>query len=117
MTAKRIVLIILCVLMLVMVVLFAVVGSKFAPLLSLLTGTPGQQKPPGTTTDPGTLAPSTTVTTPSVTDPTTVPTTEPTVPTVTEPTEPHEHAYSVSKVVKASCGTPGYTIYACKCGK
>lgn len=118
MTAKRIVLIILCVLMIVMVVLFAVVGSKFLPLLRLLTGTPGPKPPATTTLAPQTSVPPTTVTTPPTTEPTTAPTTEPTVPPTTEPTEPpHVHVYSVSKVVEAACGTPGYTIYVCECGK
>ena len=112
MTTKRIVLIILCVLLAVMVVLFAVVGSRFAPLLTLLKGPAGQTKPPaGTTTvTPGTTVP----------PQTTVPTTQPptTVPEDTTPTEPgHEHEYFVSKVVEVSCGTPGYTVYKCECGK
>lgn len=114
MTTKRIVLIILCVLLAVMVVLFAVVAGRFAPVLRLLSGVLGGST--DTTgpvvTPPVTTAPSQTTTPPPVT---TVPTTQPTEPKPTEPA--HEHEYTVSKTVEAGCGTPGYTIYECTCGK
>ena len=119
MTAKRLVLMILCVLLAVMIVLFAVVGAKFAPILSLLKGFGSS----GTTTGPNSTAGTTNGTTTAPTQSTTVaptvqPTTQPTEPPTTAPTEPpHEHSYSVSKVVKASCGSPGYTVYECSCGK
>ena len=76
MSAKRIVLIILCVMLAVMVILFAVVGSKFAPLLSMLKG--GGPTP---STAPSTGAPQQTT---APTDPhqTTAPT-EPAVRSVT----------------------------------
>lgn len=109
MTAKRIVLIILCVLLTVMVVLFAVVGSKFAPLLSILKGGPGGSTVPSTV--PSTTAPQQT-TVPSEPQQTTAPT-EPTY-----NTEPgHEHEFVYSKTVEAGCGTMGYTVYECSCGK
>ena len=110
MTAKRIVLIILCVLLAVMVILFAVVGNKFAPLLSILRGGQSGSKDPST-------APSTTVSQ-QTTAPTGTP--QPTLPTQSEtfPTEPgHEHEFTFSKVVEAGCGTMGYTVYECSCGK
>lgn len=108
MTAKRIVLIILCVLLTVMVILFAVVGSKFAPLLSILKGGQGGKEP---STAPSTGAPQQT-TVPSDPQQTTAPT-EPTY-----NTEPgHEHEFVFSKVVEAGCGTMGYTVYECSCGK
>lgn len=119
MTAKRLVLIILCVLLAVMIVLFAVVGAKFAPILALLKGFGGT----GTTTGPSGTAGTTAGTATAPTQGTTIaPTTQPTEPSIepptTAPTEPpHEHSYSVSKVVKAACGSPGYTVYECSCGK
>lgn len=107
MSAKRIVLIILCVMLAVMVILFAVVGSKFAPLLSMLKGGgPTPSTAPSMGTPQQTTAP---------TDP--HQTTAPTEP-VTYPTEPgHEHEFTLSKVVEAGCGTMGYTVYECTCGK
>lgn len=119
MTAKRLVLIILCVLLAVMIVLFAVVGSKFAPMLALLKGFGGSDTTTGPSSTAGTTGSNTTAPTQDTTaTPTTQPATAPTEPPTTAPTEPpHEHSYSVSKVVKAACGSPGYTVYACSCGK
>ena len=89
MTAKRLLLMILCVLLAVMIVLFAVVGAKFAPILSLLKGFGSS----GTTTGPNSTAGTTNGTTTAPTQSTTVaptvqPTTQPTEPPTTAPTEP-----------------------------
>lgn len=119
MTAKRLVLMILCVLLAVMIVLFAVVGAKFAPMLALLKGFGSTDTTTGPSSTAGTTAGTTTAPTQGTTvAPTTEPTTAPTEPPTTAPTEPpHEHSYSVAKVVKAACGSPGYTVYECACGK
>lgn len=119
MPAKRFLLIILCILLAVMVVLFAVVGSRFAPLLQML-GSFGN--PSDTTAPPSTTVPQSTTTAPTqsttIAPTETEPTQPPTEPPTTAPTEPpHEHSYSVSKVVKPGCGSMGYTVYACSCGK
>lgn len=118
MPAKRFLLIILCILLAVMVVLFAVIGSRFAPLLSMLGGLGGSSTtpPPVSTVQPTTTtAPTQGTTAPPETQP---PTQAPTEPPTTAPTEPpHVHSYSPSKVVKPGCGTVGYTVYNCDCGK
>ena len=118
MTVKRLVLIILCVLLAVMIVLFAVVGAKFAPILALLKGFGSTDTTTGPSSTAGTTAGTTTAPTQGTTVAPTQPTDPSTEPPTTAPTEPpHEHSYSVSKVVKAGCGSPGYTVYECACGK
>ena len=119
MPAKRFVLIILCILLAVMLVLFAVVGSRFAPILGILANLGGNDSTTGpTTTAPNqTTAPTQGTTVPPTSEPTVPPTVPPTEPP-TEPTDPpHVHEYTVSKVVPAECGTTGYTVYTCACGK
>lgn len=116
MPMKRIVLIIMCALLVLTVVLMAVVVGKVSPILGVLLGV-GGGKPsvtPSASTTETTAVPVTTQ--PPTSDATQPTTTVP--PETTEPADaPHEHAYTQTKVVDATCDAAGYTVYTCYCGK
>ena len=114
MTKKRIVLIIMCAMLLLTAVMMAVVVGKVSPILGVLLG--GGSKPPvkDPATQETTTAPTTTV--PPTSSVPTDPTTEP--PETTEGgDQPHEHQYTQTQVVPATCDAAGYTVYTCHCGK
>ena len=104
MTAKRIVLVVMCVMLLLTVVMTGVVATRVAPVLQALVG-PSYKNPP--------------------TEPSSVPQTSETVSIPTETVEPssqptetvHEHTFdSLERTQKVTCTTIGYKVYACQCG-
>lgn len=128
MTAKRIVLIIMCAMLLLTVIMAAVVIGKVAPVLGALLDPQEGTVPtePSAITEPsttGTADPSTQPTSPTTeaTDPPTQPTsptTEATEPSTQPATQSHEHEFtSLTQQVQATCSAAGYNIYTCSCGQ
>ena len=104
-TTKQIMLIIMSTLLVLAIVMGAIVLNRVSGFLSLLTGS-------------GSTTAATEPSAPSASVPVTTLGTDATDPLVTtEPTEPHEHNFTKSKTVSATCTDYGYTVYACSCGK
>lgn len=119
MTAKKVMLAVLCVLLAVMLVMTGILIGRIGKLAAGLLGSTTSTTAPSTTaptTNP-TTQPTDPVPTTQPTDPT--PTTQPTQPETTVPTEPgHEHEYELTERVEATCENYGYSIYTCTgCGK
>lgn len=109
-TLKQLMLIIMSVLLVLTLAMSAIVVAKVGDMVKGL-GDVGMNNPPAAGTKPsGTDAPTQGQTQPDPTG-----TDAPTAPKETEPD--HEHSYSKSKTVAATCTDLGYTLYTCKCGK
>lgn len=101
-TAKHIMFILMCTLLVLTIVLGCIVLSKVSGLLQL--GGAGTPTPSESSSVNSTPVPSTSETPP---------------PSSSEPetSAPHVHEFVKYKTVSAACDTQGYSMYSCECGK
>lgn len=115
MTAKKVMLAILCVLLATVLIMTGILIGRVGELAAGLMGPNTSTTAPSSSADTTSPEP----TTQPTTQPTALPTTAPTAPPTTEPTDPdHEHEYELTEKVEATCENYGYSIYTCiGCGK
>ena len=100
-TAKHIMFILMCILLVLTIVMGAIVFNRVSGLVQLVMGVGSNN----TATDPSSSVeiPSSSVTPPSSSE--------------QETTAPHVHEFVVYKTISPACDTQGYTMYSCECGK